>query len=255
MKKTRLALSGCGGGGSSPSGTTPTPTPTPTPTATISGVAGMGLLLNAIVNFYAVSNGTAGTTALATVRTDAATGAFTSPVTSAGPVLVTLTVDSSTQMLDELSGTGVAAPTGLILHALLDSVTGQDKIAVTPLTEMAYDIALAASGGLTAANNDAADNAVSTAFLNAVPVLDTQPIDIKNYQTAPVAQQELSKLLVALALAANEGTATDSSGNACVGGTYATRLVCMIGGLGKLLSVDSSGKGTISSSEPVAKAA
>jgi len=239
-----FTLGACGGGHSGGGGSTTTPPPTGT-TATVAGVAGKGLLLNAIVNFYAVTNGAASTTSLASVRTSATTGAFSSPVTSSGPVLVTLTVDSSSQMLDELSATAVPAPSGLVLHALLDSVTDQEAIAVTPLTEMAYDIALAASGGLTAANNDVADNAVSTAFLNGAPALDTQPIDIKNYQSAPVAQQELSKLLVAFALAANEGTATDSSGAACNGATYGARLVCMIGGLGKLLTVNSSGQGTL----------
>jgi hypothetical protein len=202
-----------------------------------------------------VTNGAASTTSLASVRTDASTGAFSSPVTSSGPVLVTLTVDSNSKMLDELSGTVVAAPTGLVLHALLDSVTDQEAIAITPLTEMAYDIALAASGGLTAANNDAADNAVSSAFLDGAPVLDTQPIDIKNYKSAPAAQQELAKLLVAFALAANEGTATDSTGAACAGATYAARLVCMIGGLGKLLTVDSTGKGTLASNANYIEAA
>lgn len=239
-----MALGACGGGGGGtvPPITVPPPTST---TATVAGVAGKGLLLNAIVDFYAVANGAAGTTSLATVRTSATTGAFSSPVTSSGPVLVTVTVDSDSQMLDELSGTVVAAPTGLVLHALLDSVTDQQAIAVTPLTEMAYDIALAASGGLTVANNNVADNAVSSAFLDGAPVLDTQPIDIKNYKAAPVAQQELAKLLVALALAANESTATGSSGAACTGATYAVRLVCMLDGLGKLLTVNSSGQGTL----------
>jgi sugar lactone lactonase YvrE len=239
-----LILAACSGGGGGGGGTPPPPAMT---TGTVAGVAGKGLLLNAIVNFYAVTNGAASTASLANVRTDSMTGAFTSPVTTSGPVLVTVTVDSSTQMLDELSGTALAAPTGLVLHALLDSVTDQQSIAVTPLTEMAYDIALAASGGLTATNNDAADNAVSTAFLAGAPVLNTQPIDVKNYKSAPAAQQELSKLLTALDVAANNGTATDASGDACNGASYAARLVCLVGGLGNLLTVNSGGQGTLTS--------
>ncbi|MEJ0006930.1 MAG: hypothetical protein WDM77_11330 [Steroidobacteraceae bacterium] len=245
-----LALNGCGGGGTSAAsgggGTSTTPPP-PTP-VTVSGVAGKGLLLNAIINFYAVSGGAASTTSLATVRTDATTGAFTSPITSTGPVLVTLTVDSSTQMLDELSGVAGAAPTGLVLHAAIDSLTNLQPIAVTPLTEMAYDIANGASGGLAVANIDAADAAVGTAFLGGAPVLNTQPIDISKYSTATAAQQELAKVLVALAVAANQGTATGSSGSACTAAaepTYGGRLVCMIGGLGGLLTVNSSGQGTL----------
>ncbi len=78
---------------------------------------------------------------------------------------MTVTVDSSTQMLDELSGTAIPAPSGLVLHALLDSVTNQQSIAVSPMTELAYDVALASSGGRRPPNNDAADHAVSTASL------------------------------------------------------------------------------------------
>src|SRR5271157_5553196 len=153
-----LLLTACGGGGG---GGATTPTPTPVPSGTVSGVAAKGLLLNGIVSFYSVTNGVASTTAVTFVRTDAKTGAFSTTVSSAGPVVVTLTTDASTQMLDELSGMPVAAPPRLILHAVFDSVTNLQPIAVTPLTEMAYDIAKKSAGGLTTANIDAANSAVS----------------------------------------------------------------------------------------------
>ncbi len=64
-------VAACGGGGGGGGGTTTTPPPATT-SGTVAGVAGKGLLLNAVVNFYAVTNGAASTTALTTpLRTDA----------------------------------------------------------------------------------------------------------------------------------------------------------------------------------------
>jgi hypothetical protein len=239
-----LVINACGGGnggGAPPTSTTPPP---PTPSATVTGSAAKGLLLNAIVSFYSVTSGVAGSTAVASVRTDPSTGAFTSPVSSAGPVLVVVTVDSTTKMLDEVSGVAITAPAGLVLHTVFDSLTNLQPIAVTPLTELAYDIAKASSGGLTTANIDAANNAVGETFLAGASVLYTLPIDLKTYKSATVAQQEQAKLLAALAVAANAGTAANASGGACTG-TYSANLVCMIGGLGSLLTLNSSGTPTL----------
>lgn len=248
-----IALSGCGGGGSSASGSSSS-SPPPT-SATVSGIAGKGLLLNAIVNFYAVSDGVPSTTSLATVRTDSKTGAFTSPISSSGAVVVTVTTDSSTQMLDELTGTAIPAPTGLVLHAALDSLSNLQPIAVTPLTEMIYSLARGSSGGLTPANIDAAANAVNGAFLGGAPALYTQPIDITTYKTAPAAQQELAKFLTALDVAANLGIATDASGTPCAQSTYAEKIVCTIGGLGSLLTLSSGNAGTLTSAANYIQAA
>ena len=226
------ACGGGGGGGQASGGGGPPP-----PSATISGVAGKGLLLNAIVSFYPISNGVAGSTAITTVRTDSKTGAFSATVSASGPVLVAVTADSQTQMLDELSGSPVAAPGNLALHTVLDSVTGVSKgIAVSALTEMAYQTANAASGGLTAANSDAAFTAVDNLFLGGAPGLYTQPVDVADYKNAPAANQELAKLSTAVAVAANQGTATDASGTACNGSSYGARLVCAISGLGNLVA-------------------
>jgi hypothetical protein len=242
---TSLALSACGGGGGGGGGAA-APAPTPVPSATVTGIAAKGLLLNAIVRFYSVTNGIASTSALTSVRTDAKTGAFSATVSSAGPVVVTLTVDSTTQMLDELSGVAIAAPTGLVLHAVFDSVTNLQPIAVTPLTEMAYDIAKGSAGGLTTANIDAANNAVGVTFLAGVSVLYTQPIDLTSYVSATAAEQEQEKMLVAFAVAANENIATGASGSPCTG-TYSENIVCLVGGLANLLTINSSGVITLGS--------
>jgi len=233
-----LALSACGGGGSG-GGTSGT-----LASATVTGTAAKGLLLDAIVTFYPVTNGMVGTTAIASVRTDSSTGAFSATVSSSGPVVATLTTDSSTRMLDELSGTAIAAPTGLVLHTAIDGVTNLQPIAITPLTEMAYDLAASLPGGLTVANIDAANSDVSNALLDGTPILYTQPISIAQYATATAAEQQLAKLLLAFAVAANEGSATGTTGAACTGG-YSANITCMIGGLGKLITVGSSGSVTL----------
>jgi hypothetical protein len=240
-----LAMAGCSGGGGGGSSGTGATNPT-VPSATVSGAAAKGLLLNAIVSFYSVVNGVESTTAITSVRTDSKTGAFTATVASAGPVVVTVTTDATTQMLDEISGTATAAPSGLVLHTVFDSVTDLQPIAVTPLTEMAYGIAKAQSGGLTSTNIDSANNAVSTAFLGGAPVLNTQPINIANYASATAAAQALAKLLAALAVAANEGIATGASGSACAT-NYSANIVCLIGGLTKLVSINSTGGITLTS--------
>jgi sugar lactone lactonase YvrE len=201
-------------------------------------------LLNAIVSFYSVSNGVASTTAITSVRTDAKTGAFSATVASAGPVVVTVTTDSTTQMLDEISGTAITAPSGLILHSVFDGVTNLQPISITPLTEIAYNIAKTSSGAITTTNIDAANNAVSTAFLAGAPVLYTQPIDISKYATATAAEQELAKLLTALSVAANEGIATGLSGSPCAT-TYSANIVCLISGLNSLVTINSSGAITL----------
>jgi sugar lactone lactonase YvrE len=142
-------------------------------------------------------------------------------------------------MLDELSVVAAPSPTGLTLRAALPSLANLQPIAVTPLTEMAASLAGGATGGFTAANINTAATAVNSAFLGGASALNTQPIDVRNYGTATVEKQQLSKLLVALAVAADQGIATDATGKPCDStvGDYGQRMVCMIGGLGKLITL------------------
>ena len=236
-----------GGGGDGGSGATPPgggDGSTPPLSATVSGTAAKGLLLDAIVTFYPVSNGVVGGTALATVRTDSSTGAFSSPVPSSGAVVATLTVDGSTQMLDELAGVPTAAPAALVLHAVFPSLTNLQPLAITPLTELAYTLATSGTGGLSVATIDAANSTVSTVFLNGAPVLQTLPIDIANYASSTPAQQAQAKLLTALSVAADKSIATGTDGLACMG-SYPENLPCVVDGLGRLVSVSASGVTTL----------
>jgi hypothetical protein len=235
---------GDGGGGGNGDGVTPPPPPPPPPSSTsVTGTAAKGLLGNAIVNFYSVSaNGTVSSTALATTRTNGQ-GVFSSSVSATGPVVVTVTADAQSTMLDELSGTPVPAPAGLTMRAVVAGLT-TTPMAVTPLTEMAFGIASASSGGLTVANVDAANSLVSAAMLDGAPVLATLPVGLANYRTATVAQQAQAKLMTALAVAANEGFATSASGTPCGAGDYNARLVCMLEGLSSLVTPGASNSAT-----------
>ena len=86
-------------------------------------------------------------------------------------------------MLDELTGTALPAPANLTLRAVVAGLT-TTPMAVTPLTEMAYSIASAASGGLTVANIDAANSAVSAAMLDGASVLTTLPVLLSTLLTS-----------------------------------------------------------------------
>jgi hypothetical protein len=239
-----MLATACGGDGDGGGGGGGVAPPPPPPAGTsVTGTAAKGLLGNAIVNFYDVSSsGTVNGTSLATARTNAQ-GAFSASVSATGPVVVTVTTDGQSTMLDELSGTAVAAPANLTLRAAVAGLT-TTPIAVTPLTEMAYGIASASSGGLTVANIDTANSAVSAAMLDGAPVLSTKPINLADFKTATVAQQAQAKLMTALAVAANERIATGSTGTSCAEADYGARLVCMVGGLKSLLTPGASNSWT-----------
>lgn len=245
------AMAGCGGGsggGKSPDdgGTGGGGTPPPT-TVTVTGTAGKGLVGNGVVAIYGVSSsGTVNTSALASARTNAR-GEFSAQVaTTTGPIVVAVTADAQTTMLDEIAGSSIPAPSALLMHAAVSGLN-TTPIAITPLTEMAYGIASSAPGGLTVSNIDAANSAVSTAMLGGAPVISTMPIDLAKFSTATVAQQAQAKLLTAMAVAAKDGTATGPTGTACSDADYAARIACMVSGLKMLLTSGASGSYTFAS--------
>ncbi|MCM2309841.1 MAG: hypothetical protein NDI84_00440 [Steroidobacteraceae bacterium] len=232
-----VATASCGsdGGGNGSDAPTPPPPPPPPAGVRVTGTAAKGLLGNALVSINDVSaNGTVGSNVLATTRTDAK-GLFSASVSSSGPVVVTVTTDAQSTMLDELSGAVAPAPANLTLRTALAGAT-TTPFAVTPLTDMAFAIASAATGGLTVANIDAGNSAVSAALLAGAPVLLTQPIDLATYRAATVAEQAQAKLLTAIAVAAQEGFAVGATGTSCSEGDYNARLVCTIGGMKGLLT-------------------
>src|SRR5262245_10436096 len=123
-----VTLFGCSGGGGATSGS-----------VTISGVAAKGPISGGDVKGYAVKNGQVDTSVvLGSGKTSAdGSGSYTlslSPVPS-GPVVVEVSGGAYT---DEVSGTaGVTLKTPL--RAVVSGVADGDKIAVTPLTHLAFE--------------------------------------------------------------------------------------------------------------------
>jgi hypothetical protein len=228
-----VLVAACGGGGGGGDGDEVRPPPPPTGTQ-MTGAASKGLLGNAIVRVYDVAaNGMAGTTPLATTRTEAL-GTFRVNVNATGPIVLTVTTDDQSTMIDELVGGEVSAPVGLVLRAALPGVT-TTPVAITPLTDMAYQLAIQNTGGLTVANIDAANSAVSAAMLDGAPIVSTLPVSLWSYRTASVAEQAQAKLLTALSAAAAGGIAVGRNGVACNSPEYYGNLACLIDGLGTLL--------------------
>ena len=128
-----MTLFGCGGGGSDAPAPAPPP---PADSVTISGVAALGRISGGNVTVYAVKDNKFDTTALLGTGLTAADGSYVVTLVSAptGPVIVEVTGGTFT---DEASGTpGVNLK--MKLHAAVSSVADGAKIAVTPLTHLAF---------------------------------------------------------------------------------------------------------------------
>jgi len=139
LLSTLLVIScGGGGGGSSP------------PNVTIGGTGGKGLMGGATVSAYAVnSDGSVSTTALGTTTSSSSASNFGAyslsiPPTSQ-PVIVQMTANSNTTMLDETNIVGgvqqqVAAPAGMMLRSFVSSATSNNpSVSINPFTEMAVN--------------------------------------------------------------------------------------------------------------------
>lgn len=201
MKGTRFAvglltaclLSACGGGGGggTNAGSSNTSPPnggggnTPTPASVqLSGTASKGILSNAIVTAYAISNGDRAAL-LGQTRTSS-TGQYRLTLSGYnGPVLIELTTDANTRMQCDAPvgcGNGVVfgqtvAPTGLSLQSLLPQANGSVQAAITPYTHLATELARSRAGGLTADNISVALGQVADLF-DLPPLTQTQPVDL-----------------------------------------------------------------------------
>lgn len=203
MKGTRFAiglltaclLTACGGGGGSGStagsnnGSTPpdngggSSIPTPA-TVQIGGTASKGVLSNAIVSAYAISNGSRAAL-LGQTRTNTS-GQYQLTLSGhTGPVLLELTADTNTRMAcDAPVGCGNGAvfgqtvmPTGLTLQSILPQVSGSVQAAITPYTHLATELARSRAGGLSADNISVALGQIADLF-DLPPLTLTQPVDL-----------------------------------------------------------------------------
>ena len=163
-----VTLFGCGGGGGGGNGTTAGP-------VTISGVAAKGPIGGGDVKVYAINNGQLDRSAvLGTGKTAAdGSGSYTVSFASAptGPVVVEVSGGTFT---DEASGTaGVALKTPLL--AIVPSVTDGDRIAITPLTFLAFE-QVEGIGSFTPVEIDDA-NAQIGRFFKVDDIIRSQPFD------------------------------------------------------------------------------
>ncbi len=141
----------------------------------ISGVASKGPLNGSTVCAYAITAGAKGA-ALGSCATNIVNGNYSIEIgTYTGPVLFEATGGTYT---DEATGATVALVSPL--RSILSNATGSAaNVAVTALTELAYQMANAAPGGLTSANIQAAIAGVQTNF-GVADIINTLPVDALN---------------------------------------------------------------------------
>ena len=135
------SLVACGGGGG---GTAAAPETFP-----VTGTAAKGILKNADVQAYELVAGAL--VKYGTATTTDTSGAFSLSLTkTANPVIVSITTNASTKMLDETSIVNgkfeeVAAPKDLVLRTMVPDLTAAADAQANPFTEMAIAGALAAT--------------------------------------------------------------------------------------------------------------
>jgi len=178
-----MTLFGCGGGAggdTTSSDTTTTTTITTTSTTlppagsvTISGVAALGPISGGDVNVYTVTAGKVDTSSVLGIGKTAADGSYAITLTSVptGPVVVEVTGGTFT---DEASGTpGVNLK--VKLHAAVSSVIDGAKIAVTPITQLAY-MQVKGIGALTPTEIDDANLQIGR-FFEVSNIIGSLPFD------------------------------------------------------------------------------
>src|SRR6185369_1625737 len=155
-----LALSGCGGGGGGGGETPVTPVTVPPQATTLTGMASKGPIQAGTVKAFAVSFGAVDTSKpIGQGVTDGSGNYLLDIGQYKGPVLMEVTGGTFS---DEVSGTTVTLKTPM--RAIFTNVTtGTKKVAITPITELAFRKAKG-SGPLTADTISSANAGVATIF-------------------------------------------------------------------------------------------
>jgi hypothetical protein len=224
MKSARFALStlviatltACGGGGSGGGSSGASATAT---TATITGVGAKGLLAGATVQAYQVINGQE--VAIGSPQTTGADGSYTLSglPTTTNPVVVHVTTNASTTMLDELGAPtnghyplAANQPTaGVVMRSAISSLSADSSVMVTPFTEMAYSAA-ASTGAISQQSISVGNNFVQQ-IIGTNPT-NVTPVDANVSMTA--SQKKMMLMLAAVQKYAADNTcAGDPSGIKC----------------------------------------
>lgn len=174
-----------GGGGSSPSAGSSTDT-------VINGTASKGIIANGLVKVYAVNaDGTKGELLKQTTTDEQ--GRFTANLgTYTGPILV----EASGGYADEATGLPATIDEATPLRTCVADVQGEVSVAVTPLTELAVQQAIAS--GLTAEAMATANNLVSGLF--GCDILATRPVPPEAAAMASATEDEKNYTLALAAL-------------------------------------------------------
>lgn len=177
---------GCGGGGTTTGGTAATPGQ-----ITITGTASLGIIKGSTVKAYRITTDNL-RIYLAETRTNNLGWYSLSFTRPDSPVVIEV---SGGEYVDEATGITVRRSENDILHAVVSSVGSATQIAVTPLTELAYQLS---GSPLTATSIDTANSVVSDAFN--FDIIRTQPVEpTLNGFRHPTTEEQRS---YALALAA-----------------------------------------------------
>ena len=197
---------GCGGagGGSNASNSS---------TNALTGVAAKGLLSGADVQAYEVKP--SGLVAIGTAKKTGADGSYSLadlPVTS-NPVIVKVTVNSSTTMLDEITGNtinaGLALPVGFSMRSFVSDLTTSNEVHIQPFTELAISAAESSGQALSSETLSAGKEVV-------VQLLGVSPFSIKPRDPADVSTMSTDEKKMMLFLA---GVAQDSKTASCSNST------------------------------------
>lgn len=163
-----LFLVGCGGGGgdgdASPS--TPSVVTIQTPTTKINGIASKGPINAGIVSAYKIANSAKGDLIVSSAT--GADGLYSLDLGAyTGPVLLEISGGTYT---DEATGKIISVATPL--HAVVSSASGTVSAAITPFTELAYQLI---GYTLTPAAIDSGNKQVSD-ILKIYDIIKTQPV-------------------------------------------------------------------------------
>ncbi len=183
-------LAGCGGGGGSVNGVTSAAYPT-----VVSGIGSKGPLNGSTVCAYAIVGGVKGAGLGCAANTFNGNyyinlGIYT------GPVLFEATGGSYINEATSLSVALTSTLHGLLANAPANMTGGAIPVAVTALTELAYQGANASPGALTVANIHAAVANVQNNF-GVADIVSTMPVDALNVAAAATMTQRSYALALA----------------------------------------------------------
>ena len=199
---------GGGGGGSTSSSTT---------TNSLTGVAAKGLLNDADVQAYEVTS--TGLVAIGSAKKTAVDGSYSLadlPVT-ANPVIVKVTVNSSTTMLDEITGSKISAgpnlPVGFSMRSFVPDLTTSNEVHIQPFTELA--ISAAESSGLALSGETLSAGKDLVIQLLGVSPFAIKPRNPADLNTMSSDEKKMMLFLAGVAQDSKTASCTSTTGTSC----------------------------------------